>query len=92
MTKTGLNLLSEPKSYEKSRRLSRQTLFESQHDQHPTLLPFNSAPSEYQFIFNDINDAYTKLEQASLPIEELWTFLLDAVYRKQPRGYLIFED
>ena len=27
-----------------------------------------------------------------MPLEELWTFLLDAVYRKQPRGHLIFED
>lgn len=78
--------------YEQARRLSRQSLFESQHDQHPTLLTFSSAPTEYQFIFNDLNDAFSKLEQAFLPLEELWTFLLDAVYRKQPRGYLIFED
>ena len=85
-------MLTEPGMYEQARRLSRQTLFESQHDQQPTLLTFSSAPSEYQFLFNNISDAYNKLEQASLPLEELWTFLLDAVYRKQPRGNLIFED
>ena len=56
------------------------------------MLTFNSAPHEYQFIFNEIKEVYAGIKHGMLALEELWLFLVESVYQKVPHGYLIFED
>ena len=56
--KSGPGLLADSGRYEQTRRLSRYNMFWEQHDNRCTMLTFNSAPQEYQYIFNEIKDAY----------------------------------
>lgn len=90
--KVGTNLLAETAKYEKTRRVSRYNLFWDQHDNKCTMLTFNSAAAEYQYIFNELKEAYLNIRASMTALEELWVFLLESVYRQVSHGFLIFED
>lgn len=92
LMKNGTNYLIEGIRYEQTRRVSRYNMFWEQHDNRCTMLTFNSAPHEYQFIFNEIREVYAGIKHGMLALEELWLFLVESVYQKVPHGYLIFED
>ena len=69
-------------------------MFKERHDNKITMLTFGSAAPEYQFIFNEIREAYLNMigQPGMLGVEELWIYLIEAVYQKIPSGHLIFED
>ena len=89
--KGAANLLTDGR-YEATRRVARYTLFWDQHDHRCSMLTFNSAPKEYQFVFAQLREAYLSLQQSCLHLEELWTFLVESVYQKVSEGFLIFAD
>jgi len=90
--KVGSSLLTDTTQYEQTRRVSRYNLFWDQHDHKCTMLTFNTAPNEYQYIFNGLKEAYLDVRQSMLAFEELWVFLLESVYGQMSHGFLIFED
>ena len=92
LMKVGSSLLTEGAQYEKTRRVSRYNLFWDQHDNKCTMLTFNSAPTEYQFIFSELKEAYLTIRQSMIALEELWVFLLESVFHQVSHGFLIFED
>ena len=78
--RVGTNLLADGPRYEKTRRVSRYNMFWDQHDNKCTMLTYNSAPTQYQFIFNEIKDAFLAITQGMAQLEELWVFLLESVF------------
>ena len=56
------------------------------------MLSFSSAPAEYQYIFNELKDAYLGVRACMQALEEFWMFLVEAAFSKLSHGYLIFED
>ena len=92
LMRAGTNLLAEGARYEKTRRVSRYNLFWDQHDNKCTMLTFNSAPPEYQFVLNELKETYLSIRHGMTALEELWVFLLESVYGQVSHGFLIFED
>ena len=92
LMKSGQSCLTDGDRYEQTRRVSRYSMFWEQHDNRCTMLTFNSAPQEYQFIFRKVQKAYLGVRQGMLALEELWVFLVESVYQKVSHGFLIFED
>lgn len=84
-------VLNSPR-YEETRRVARYNMFWDQQDSRCRMLTFQSAPSEYKFLFNMVVDAYLRMRQGWQNLEEIWIFLVESVYNKVSSGYLIFED
>ena len=59
--KSGVSFLTSTSRYEQARRVSRYSMFKERHDNRCTMLTFNSAAPEYQFIFNEVRDGYLNM-------------------------------
>lgn len=50
------------------------------------------SPGEFQRLFETLIKYYTRVKEAVSSVEEIWIFLVEAVFGQQLKGELIFEQ
>lgn len=84
--------MNDLRQYEQVKTELRQRIWREMRKNNETIIALEDRPELFQRVMNLVIRFYSRCQEAVVAIEEMWVYLVEALFHQELRGNLIFEQ